>query len=373
MSAGAIKGLAAGASIHELDSTARLTLDAIMKLTRGGQGRAALRAISTESGLSVPAISKAVKRLETSGVLVAKRPAGAGRATVYEVTENARTNYTGIGASFGELPDCFRSHDFIRPGWLWVTVPKGVPMRLGEVHKYAVVSHPSTTDRHLGALRRLPVPAVTRAVDPTAPRFYLYTFHDLTADDQAIILADLHGRIKKWRPKTKTDREAEHEAERQALRQKHGEASYVDLAPEILKLSTEDSRERWRWRLDTPCWLYGGELSASGYGVVEGVRSRGIRAHRITYTAERGATTPGKELHHRCEEPACVRPSHLWELWPDEHARETAMSQYRRQTKKNFAKFVNDPIKRQAADARAAETFRRLTKLKTPIGTVRQA
>ena len=97
MSAGAMEGLAAGASTPDLDSSAQLALDAIVTLTNGGYGRAAMRAIATEAGLSVPTVSKAVKRLETMGLLVAQRPAGAGRSTVYEVAENARSNYTRRG------------------------------------------------------------------------------------------------------------------------------------------------------------------------------------------------------------------------------------------------------------------------------------
>ncbi len=371
MSAGAMEGLAAGASTPDLDSSAQLALDAIVTLTNGGYGRAAMRAIATEAGLSVPTVSKAVKRLETMGLLVAQRPAGAGRSTVYEVAENARSNYTRRGPVSEGLPDCFRSHDFVRPGWLWAAAPKGVPLRLKAVHQHALVKSESTTERHLKALSDLPCPAVTRAKDPSAPRFHLYTFWDLSEHEQARNQKHLTDRLKKWRPKTKLQREAEHEAERQALRDKYGEAAYADLAPKIIALSVEGGPGLYSRRKHTPCWMYGGELSADHYGVVDGVRSPAIRAHRITYYAARGPIPPGRELHHLCDTPACVNPAHLFPLWPAEHARITAMSQYTRQLKKNLAKFGFCSAAREAADAKAHATFTRRTTLATPIGTPR--
>ena len=85
----------------------------------------------------------------------------------------------------------------------------------------------------------------------------------------------LTDRLKKWRPKTKLQREAEHEAERQALGDKYGEAAYADLAPKIIALSVEGGPGLYSRRKHTPCWMYGGELSADHYGVVDGVRSPG--------------------------------------------------------------------------------------------------
>lgn len=54
------------------------------------------------------------------------------------------------------------------------------------------------------------------------------------------------------------------------------------------------------------CWLWPGPLS-HGYGALHGKR-----AHRVVYEAAYGPVPPGLHVLHRCDTPACVRPSHLF-------------------------------------------------------------
>lgn len=59
------------------------------------------------------------------------------------------------------------------------------------------------------------------------------------------------------------------------------------------------------------CWLWTGERDANGYGLT----SKGKyadRAHRLSYILSHGEITDGLWVLHRCDNPPCVRPDHLW-------------------------------------------------------------
>lgn len=57
------------------------------------------------------------------------------------------------------------------------------------------------------------------------------------------------------------------------------------------------------------CWLWTGATNRDGYGVFyHGLRNH--MAHRWAWTAAGGALASGDVLMHKCDTPACVRPSH---------------------------------------------------------------
>ena len=59
------------------------------------------------------------------------------------------------------------------------------------------------------------------------------------------------------------------------------------------------------------CWLWTASKNDKGYGWVS-FRGAIWLAHRAAYVLKHGAIPKGKSVLHRCDTPACIRPSHLW-------------------------------------------------------------
>jgi hypothetical protein len=65
---------------------------------------------------------------------------------------------------------------------------------------------------------------------------------------------------------------------------------------------------------NTGCWFWTGATKEFGYGVIGlGRRKDGTaKAHRVSWELHRGPLNAGDCVLHRCDQPLCVNPNHLY-------------------------------------------------------------
>ena len=97
-------------------------------------------------------------------------------------------------------------------------------------------------------------------------------------------------------------------------------AETVPCAHKEIKLTPDDEVRFWEKvdkdgptmpHMESPCWVWTATKVRTGYGQIK-AGGKMILAHRAAWTIENGPIPSGLCILHRCDQPSCVRASHLF-------------------------------------------------------------
>lgn len=90
---------------------------------------------------------------------------------------------------------------------------------------------------------------------------------------------------------------------------RHG-SPYAEIPTKLVRMTPEE--RFWSLVVKGPdCWGWNGHTS-KGYGILTVGRYRQGKAHRFSYELHNGPIPDGMFVCHRCDDPLCTKPDHLF-------------------------------------------------------------
>lgn len=92
-------------------------------------------------------------------------------------------------------------------------------------------------------------------------------------------------------------------------------------------ITADDARRFWAKvdkDSDGDCWLWTAATFKTGYGAFR-LYGQALKAHRVSYAMANGETPRNLHVLHRCDNPVCVNPSHLFLGTPRDNMRDMSL------------------------------------------------